>query len=227
MRKSAENTYEIISGHNRVAAYRELGKEKIAAILLQEEDDSIVEASALYANLFQPDLSDYEKYLGFKKLLETTGKTQKQLALDAGVDEKSVSRWLSFGNLKEEALAIIETNPQKIGGRAVMTLASLTLEGKEKEVLHAIKAIIEGRVTQDAGVKLALQKNIEESTSLKKSESINIRMGKKIFCKMIPNKNTLRLNFQTEEQRMAVEEALKVVLSEHARELRKTIVDGE
>ncbi|SNS55624.1 chromosome partitioning protein, ParB family [Noviherbaspirillum humi] len=219
VRRRNDGSFEIISGHNRVAAYRELGRESIPAVILDTEDDYVTEASALYANLFQPDLSDYEKYLGFKKLLLQTGKTQRELAQESGADEKSVSRWMSFDDLPEEVLSIIATEPSRLGGKAAMALASIAKEGKTEAVINAVQAIISGKLTQDAGVKYA-KENKPEASKPARPQSIAIRSGKSVFCKMTAAKQTLRIDFPSEEQRIAVEEAIREVLDRLAKEAK-------
>jgi ParB family chromosome partitioning protein len=203
--------YEIISGHNRVAIFRELGRERIPAAFFTEPDDTATEASALYANLFQPDLTDYEKYLGFKKLLDQTGKQQKELARESGADEGSVSRWMSFGDLPEEALAIIGTKPSCLGGKAAMALAALSREGKSEAVVLAVKALSEGRVTQDAAVRQAKE---SKAALVKPARAVPVtfRQGGKVYCKLIVAKETIRIDFHSEEARVAAEEAIQAVL---------------
>jgi ParB family chromosome partitioning protein len=215
VRNRAQGGYEIVSGHNRVAIYRELGRDRILAIVLDDADDFITEASALYANLFQSDLSDYEKYLGFKRLLGLTGKTQKETAADSGATEQSISRWLTFGNLPQGALDLIEKAPDKIGGTAAMALAALAKEGKEEAVIEAVRAIVEGRVSQEAGVRLAKAGKSVVVTS-PRPEPVAIRSGKTVYCKMLGMKQTLRLDFRSEAERKEVEAAIKDVLDRFA-----------
>jgi ParB family chromosome partitioning protein len=207
--------YEIISGHNRVAVYRQLGRDRILAIVLDDANDYVTETSALYANLFQSDLSDYEKYLGFKRLILLTGKSQKEVATESGAAEKSVSRWLSFGNLPDEVLALIEQAPDKIGGAAAMALAALSKDGKAAAVVDAVKAIVEGKVSQEAGVRLA-KMGKPAQVAVARAEPVTIRAGKAVYCKMVGTKQTLRLDFRSEEERLAVETAIKEVLDRFA-----------
>jgi ParB family transcriptional regulator, chromosome partitioning protein len=204
--------YEIVSGHNRVAIFRELGRERIPAVFFKEPDDAATEASALYANLFQPDLTDYEKYLGFKKLLEQTGKQQKELARESGADEGSVSRWMSFGDLPRDALAIIETKPSCIGGKAAMALASLSREGKSDAVVQAIKALSTGSITQEAAVRLAKENKAAPAKPVR-AAPVTFRQGAKVYCKVIGAKETIRIDFHSEEARVAAEEAIHAVLA--------------
>nr|WP_234480817.1 ParB N-terminal domain-containing protein [Paraburkholderia aspalathi] len=214
VRKRADG-YEIVSGHNRVAIYRELGRDRIPTVFLQGADDYVTEASALYANLFQPDLTDFEKYLGFKKLLEQTGKTQKELASDSGADEKSVSRWMSFGDLPEGALKIIEASPSCIGGTAAMALAAIAREGKMDAVVSAVKAIAEGTATQEAGVRMAKESKTATPKPVRPTP-VTIRQGKSVYCKVIGAKQTLRIDFQSEDARIAAEQAIHAVLADFA-----------
>jgi ParB family chromosome partitioning protein len=217
VRRRSQGGYEIISGHNRVAIYRELGRERILAIVLDDADDYVSETSSLYANLFQSDLSDFEKYLGFKRLLSMTGKSQKEVAAESGAAEQSVSRWLSFGGLPQEALVLIEQAPEKIGGTAAMALAALTKEGKAAAVIEAVRAIVEGKLSQDAAVRIAKAGKPTQSAAAR-PEPITIRSGKAVYCKMIGAKHTLRLDFRNEEERLAAESAIKEVLDSFAKE---------
>jgi ParB family transcriptional regulator, chromosome partitioning protein len=214
-KRAAGGGYEIVSGHNRVAIYRELGRDRIPAVFFQGADDYVTEASALYANLFQPDLTDFEKYLGFKKLLDQTGKTQKELAADSGADEKSVSRWMSFGDLPEGALKIIEYSPSCIGGSAVMALAAIARDGNADAVISAVKAIASGAVTQEAGVRLAKESKVATAKPARPTP-VTIRQGKSVYCKVVGAKQSLRIDFQSEEARIAAEQAIHTVLTDFA-----------
>jgi ParB family transcriptional regulator, chromosome partitioning protein len=54
VRKRETGGFEIVSGNNRVAVFRELGRTKIPAALLDSDDDQ-AEINAFYANLLQSD----------------------------------------------------------------------------------------------------------------------------------------------------------------------------
>ena len=78
--------YELVSGHNRVEAYKQLGRTDIDANVIELQDEQVLPA-AFYSNLLSPALPDYEKYLGFKQLQRETGKTQAELAKESGVSD--------------------------------------------------------------------------------------------------------------------------------------------
>jgi len=218
-RKRKEGGYEIISGHNRVAIYAELGHTEILAIV-QEFDDSNTELGALFANLFHPNLPDVQKYSAFKRLQEITGKSQKQLAEESGADPKSVSRWMSFDKLPSAALHLIESNPDKIGGTAAMAFATIASNAKKQDsVVEAIKGIVEGKLTQEAGVQLAKMNGKQPAKTPRAGPEI-IRSGKKNYCKVLATKQTLRLDFETEEERIGMEDEIMKILAKRAETLK-------
>jgi len=219
VRKRKEGGYEIISGHNRVAVYAELGRTDILAII-QEFDDSNTELGALFANLFHPNLPDVQKYSAFKRLQEITGKTQKELAKESGADEKSVSRWMSFDRLPSEALRLVEANPDKIGGTSAMAFAAISSdEVKQGAVIAAIKAIVDGKISQETGVRMA-KMNGKQATPTTRATPEIIRSGKKNYCKVLATKQTLRLDFETEEERVEMEAAIRAILTKRVESLK-------
>ena len=107
--------------------------------------------------------------------------------------------------------------PEKIGGKAAIALAALTKEGKAAAVIEAVRAIVEGKLSQDAAVRIAKAGKPTQSAAAR-PEPITIRSGKAVYCKMIGAKHTLRLDFRNEEERLAAESAIKEVLDSFAKE---------
>lgn len=215
VRRNAAGRYEIISGHNRVAIFRELGRDRIKATVL-DADEYLAEASAVYANLFHSELPDFGKYLGFSRLLSLTGKSQKEVAAASGADEKSVSRWLSFGDLPPAALELIASAPEKVGGTSAMALAALAREGKEAVVVDAVRGIVEGKFTQEAGVRFA-RAGGQQPGKPSRTEPVTFRSGKSIVCKLVSSGTTLRVDFRSAADREAVESEIRLVLERFAR----------
>lgn len=211
IRKRAEGGFEIISGHNRVAAYKELGHKTIKAIVI-DGDEYQSTLNAFYANLIQPSLPDFEKYLGFKKIHETTGKTQKEMALEAGIDPSLVTLLFSFSDLPEKALDIIKTSPEIIGASAASSLAKLTKQGKATEVEKAIELLYLGKINQAAAIRLASKG--QEEKQINKPKSTKILNGKALFAEMIGYGPSLRINFKTEDDRRKMEKLFEKVIKD-------------
>lgn len=220
VRKRSDGDWDIVSGNNRVDIYLQLGRNEIEGI---EKNYSPLEADkqAFFSNLLHPSLPDFEKFKGFKLLMSLNDKTQDEIAKETGISSSTVSRIMSFNKLPDEAIELIKLNPFAVGAKTAETFATLLQDKKKKEVvIRSIKEIVEGLITQEAGIKqsksfeLAAQRN-------QRPTPINIRIGKKNYCKLISVKQTIRLDFETEEERMKMESVIKAALDNRAKELKK------
>lgn len=211
VRKRRDGGFEIISGHNRVAAFRELGKEKILAVVI-DCDDAQTELSAFYANLLQSGLPDFEKYLGFKRRQKVSGKNQKELANEAGVTPAFVSMLMTFDNMPEEVLDLLTGQPELIGANAAEDFAKLVIQGRKQQVIEAITEIANGNLTQAAGLRLAA-KEVERQV---KVQSKKIRAGKLVFAELRGVDKTIRISFRSQEERMRAEDEIEDLIKQLA-----------
>jgi ParB family chromosome partitioning protein len=219
VKRLASGLFEIISGHNRFAAFRALGRSTIPVVVLDIED-TIVDRSAFYANLLQPSLPDYEKFLGFCRERDRTGQTQKQMAKDAGVPESMVSMLFSFDQLPVKALDLIEERPEVIGMSCASELAKLSRDGKSDQVVEAVLLLVEGKLTQKEAVRFAAKNNIVIQRNSETSIPVKIRVGRLEFCQYVARGKTLRIDFKNEEHRLEAEEALGKLLQDLANQSR-------
>lgn len=214
--------YEIVSGHNRVAAYRELGKSTIDCVV-QTFDDTQAGVSAFYANLLQTDLSDFEKYLGFRMIRDELALSQDEIASHSGLSKSFISRLMAFEDLPEAALQIIAANPSMIGSAAAHRLAMLTSEGKEgaaDRVVNVLKLLAEDKVDQAQAVKLAMAVQTAPPNTSPVVKPIKIKSGKLDYCAMRLSSKTLRIDFRSEDEANAVAAAVRSVLEDRAEHLR-------
>ncbi len=215
VRVRPQGGYEIVSGNNRTTIFRELGREEIDITVLDLTDDE-VDRAAFYSNLLQPNLTDYEKYIGFKQRMERTGLNQTQIAAEAGVSQPYVSGLMAFDELPPEALLSIADAPAKFGATAVAKLAALAKAGKEAKVVEAVQKLVTGELkSQDAAVHHASAK--EAVIRAKKPEPLVIRQGKAKYCEVLRADKTLRLSFATADEAEATMAAIQKVLEERAK----------
>ncbi|MBU1690657.1 MAG: ParB/RepB/Spo0J family partition protein [Gammaproteobacteria bacterium] len=219
VRRQLNGLFEIISGHNRFAAFRALGRQTIPVVVLDIED-TIVDRSSFYANLLQPSLPDYEKYLGFSKERERTGQTQKQMARDAGISESMVSMLFSFEQLPAKARELIEERPELIGMSCAYELAKLTREGKSEQVIEAVLLLVEGKLTQKEALKFAAKSIVVTPRNSSSNLPVKIRVGRLEFCQYVSRGKTLRIDFKNEENLAEAEEFLNKALHDLAKQLR-------
>lgn len=182
VRPSSNGKYEVVSGNNRVAAYRHLGYKTIKAVLLDSSED-LVELSAFYANLLQPSLPDYEKYLGFKRRQEQTGKSQRELADEAGINEKQVSALFSFEKLPDSCKKHLDAKPEILGYNAAMKLVQAVADGNSDLVVEAVQMLAtDSQFTQAQAVAHASKKR--DAKPQDRPTPVVIKEGKTILCKI-------------------------------------------
>ncbi|MDY7576744.1 ParB/RepB/Spo0J family partition protein [Herbaspirillum sp. RTI4] len=211
VRKVSAGGYEIVSGHNRVQAFRMLGRDRILAAVIEADDDQ-TELSAFYANLLQPDLPDFEKYLGFNEIqLRHPELTRADIATNAGVAASTITQLMSFGGLPDEVIAILRDKPEILGANAAQDFAKLVKQGRALRVIDGIKKLAAGELDQGQAVKFAGADTLSKPVS-KASEPVRIKAGKSVYCDLIRADKVLRVVFKTAEEATAAQEAVLGVL---------------
>lgn len=215
IRPRLEGGFELVSGHWRTDAYRELGRPEIDCVL-SESTETEASLGAFYANLLQSDLTDYEKYLGFKDIQQRfEGITQAKMAEQAGVGEAAISRLMAFGDLPPEVLALLDEKPALLGATSGTALARLVRAGKTERVVAAIQRIANKEMDETQAVKFASADPAKEKA--RQTPSVfKIKAGRGTYCDVRQAKNVVRLEFQSEDEAKAAQAALKDVLEQRA-----------
>lgn len=207
--------FEIVSGHNRVDAFRALGRAAVPVVVVDIEEE-ILDRTAFYANLLQPSLPDFEKYLGFRREKEKTGATQKELAQAAGVPESTVSMLFAFEHLPERARQLIEDRPDGIGMNCAAELARLARDGAAERVVEAVELLVSGKLTQKEAVGHAGRRPARLPPTPAASKPVKVRAGRLDFCQYVSRGTTLRIDFKDEEHRIEAEARIARLLQELA-----------
>lgn len=190
VRPRKQGGFEIIAGHNRVQAYRELGFKEIQADIRDFDDNSVFEA-AFYSNLFNSPLSDFEKYLGFREIQETTKETHGEMAKRAGVSREQITKIFAFERFTPAAKELLEKHPHVLGSNAAQRMTS----ANESRVLPALQKLIAGECTEAQAVSLALAGSEAKPA---KAEPIVIRSGKRTFAEIKVNKGLVAITIKDE-----------------------------
>jgi ParB family transcriptional regulator, chromosome partitioning protein len=207
--------FELVSGHWRTDAYRELGRTEIECVLAQSTEDE-ASVGAFYANLLQSDLTDYEKYLGFRDIqARFPGITQAKMAERAGVPESSVSALMAFGDLPAGVLSLLNETPALLGATSGYALARLARAGKGERVVEAVLRLARKELDEGGAVKFA---GSETNTGKVRAAPtvFKIKTGRAVYCSVRQTQNVVRIEFQDENQAKAVQDALKRILEEGA-----------
>jgi len=215
IRKRKAGGYEIVSGHNRVSVFRELGRTTIPAVV-RETDEAQADINAFYANLLQPNLPDYEKYLGFCMIKKRRPEmSHEEIADMAGLSRSQVTKLMAFSTLPEEAHKVLQENVAAVGATAAQDFANLTKAGRAKQVIEAIGKIVTGELEQGQAVKFA--STDVQAKAISKSAPITIRAGKATYCEFRRSDKVIRLAFKTAEEAEAIEEAIRQVVETKAK----------
>ncbi|KXU85303.1 chromosome partitioning protein ParB [Caballeronia megalochromosomata] len=190
VRALPDSRFEIVAGHNRVAAYRELGRATIRANVASIEEGEI-EFAAFFSNLLSPSLTDFEKYWNFKRLQELSGLSRSEISESAGLSKSHVTRIFSFDALPEAAKLALAEKPERLGSNAAQKLAALTEAGKSEKVVEAIRRLIEDdNFTQDKAVALAAEKQRAAAPS-----ATVVRSGRRKVCEVSTRNGVVGVRF--------------------------------
>lgn len=216
VRKMNDGRYEIVSGHNRTQAFKDLGRSSIPAIVADIANESVGK-DAFYANLLHSTLPDYEKYLGFQRELdEHPNLTHEDLARTSGFSISHFSKIMAFGRLPKAAHKILKDNPSIIGAAVAQDLAAANTEGKSERIAEAIELIAHNKLPQGQALKHVMSAP-RNQPSKPPAEEIKIKKGKAVFCNLRRAQKVIRLEFRTDEEAEHIQQALLTVLEESAK----------
>lgn len=199
--------FEIVAGHHRTDAYRDMGRPTIKCIpevSTSEEAD----AAAFYVNLMQSDLTDFEKFRGFRRLLDARPDlTQSRLAEQAGVSESALSLLMSFGQLPNEVRAILETRPDLMGSLTSHGLAAAAKAGNTSRVVEAVQMLADGKLDQQQAVRFAKSAPVKVKPAA--ASNFKVKAGKATWCDVRIAKNVMRIEFRSADEAAQVQEAIR------------------
>ncbi len=130
VRKVGE-THQVVAGERRLRAARDLGLEKIPALLVAVGDDRLLEV-ALIENIQREDLNPIELALAYRQLMEVKKWTQEVLAQTLALSRPGVANTLRVLELPEDIQSSIIRGQITMGHAKV--LLSVT-DPKEQKLL--------------------------------------------------------------------------------------------
>lgn len=216
VRPRAGGRFEIVSGENRVAVYRELGRATIRVSVL-ELGDMEADRAAFFANLLAAPLPDFEKWRGFAREKEASGATQAELARLAGVAEATLSKLFAFARLPAEVLALIEQHPESIGANCAEELAKVcTTPANVARAVEAVRLVMEGRLQQRQA---AAHVRATPRASKPASRAVRINAGRFRFAEMSVGDSAVRVSFSAKVDMALVQARMEALLRDMAAEL--------
>lgn len=209
VRKKGDGEYEIVAGHHRILAYKRMGRTEIPAsvvVISEEEAQKLV----FYDNLLAPQLTDFEKYIGFSKMKKTRGVSTEQLSIEAGVSKSLVVYIMSFERLPQGVLNKLEQHPGAIGANLAVKLCALPASSEDR-INQAIEMIDDGRLNQSKALAW-----IEQKEKPVKKELITIKSGRYKFADVSRREGQLTIKFANLEDASDLEKEIVELLRKHS-----------
>jgi ParB family chromosome partitioning protein len=118
--------YEVVAGERRLRACRDLGLERIPAVV-RAVDDAGMQTLALVENVQREDLNPLEKARAVKAMMATLNLTQEAVAEKVGKDRATVANLVRILELPEEARTLVEEGRLSAGqARAILQVQGET-----------------------------------------------------------------------------------------------------
>jgi len=201
--------YEVVAGHNRLEAYRQLGKTEIEVDIQEIEGRAVIE-NAFYSNLFQSELTAFEKYQGFKEIREITGETQEVMARKAGISRQQVTSLFAFEEFPESAQTILKNHPEILGYRAAGELKKLG----ETKLLNILNKLVLGEISESKAVALAEEKPKSEGVKIK---PIVIRDSRTTYASIKPKGRLIAITLGKDVDAEAVLKQIESLLESNVK----------
>ena len=155
VRQRDGDVFELIAGERRLRAVKELGLDRIPAIVKNISDIESVELS-LIENLQREDLNPMEQATSYRRLIKEFGFLQEELAEKIGKDRTSITNTLRLLHLPKTIQDNIST------GKITFAHAKLILSVKgEAEQLQLAKDIVSlGLTVRQTTQKILVKKSV-------------------------------------------------------------------
>jgi ParB/RepB/Spo0J family partition protein len=127
VRVKPDGRYELVFGHRRLAELRRREIE-YAPCIVTDMDDYLVLLEQWAENEDRVDLSDYEKALKLKQMLDTFNVTQTELAKKLGKSPTWITNHLHLQNLKQFFSAEILNQLTAYQGNAILSAPEMLIE---------------------------------------------------------------------------------------------------
>jgi len=163
--------YELVAGERRLRAVIALNIPMIPAYVLEIKNERELLEVSLLENLRRENLNPIEVALGYKKLHEEFGMTQKEIAKSFSVDRSSVTNMMRLTKLPQEIQKKVKTGALSMGH--ARALVGLPTPGEQIALMkQIIKNELSVRQTEALLTAPLIKKSSSAKSPAKKSPSI-------------------------------------------------------
>jgi ParB family chromosome partitioning protein len=183
--------FELVAGERRWRAAQIAGLRNVPAIVRDIPDEKLLEL-ALIENIQRADLNPVEEANAYKKLIESLGLTQEEVAQRVGRDRSFVTNYLRILKLPSEIRLLLEREKLSFGhARALLTIDNALLQRRlAQKIVKNNWSVreVERRVRNLTAPKQphALKKSFHEDPNLRAAE-VRLRRHLGTQVRIIPS----------------------------------------
>ena len=196
LKKSIQG-YEIVAGERRYRAANIVGLEEVPAILVEFSDNQMMEI-ALLENLQRENLTAIEEATAYKKLQETLGLTQEELAKRLGKSRSHITNMLGLLTLPDTIQEDISAKKITMGHARV--ISKLDDYNQQQELVD--KVINEGisvRQLEELAKETEIIKTNPQKPRIEREDNeyayVQEAMSEKLGTKVVIKKNKIEISF--------------------------------
>ena len=183
--------FELVAGERRWRAAQIAGLRNVPAIVRDIPDEKLLEL-ALIENIQRADLNPVEEANAYKKLIESLGLTQEEVAQRVGRDRSFVTNYLRILKLPSEIRLLLEREKLSFGhARALLTIDNALLQRRlAQKIVKNNWSVreVERRVRNLTAEKQprSLNKSLHQDPNLRAAE-VRLRRHLGTQVRIIPN----------------------------------------
>lgn len=157
VRPNKDGKYELIAGHYRLQAAKELGWEEIEAIV-KDLDEIDADVLSLKTNIMHSEMTATERGKVINKIITKYGISQAELSKKLGISQSQISRLLTLAlSLHKSVADALNTNNINYGVASI--IGSLDI----KDQPEFLKIIIDRKITQPSEATLLKAKYLNNT----------------------------------------------------------------
>src|ERR1041385_6004531 len=128
--------FELVAGERRWRAAQMAGLSRVPAIVREIPDESLLEL-ALIENIQRQELNAIEEANAYRRLIESLGLTQEEVAQRVGRDRTFITNYLRILKLPNEIQSLLEQEKLTFGhARALLGVADPQMQRRLAQTIH-------------------------------------------------------------------------------------------
>ncbi len=209
--RKADDGYEIIAGERRWRASQRAGLLKVPVVVRDVPDDRLL-AVALIENIQREDLNPIEEAQAYRRLVDSYGLTQDQIADAVGKDRSSVANYLRLLKLPNEVRSNLSAGSLSMGhARALLALPDETEQLRvSREVVAKNLSVRETEtiVKKGSTAAPAREETPKDVHTRAAEEKLRVAMGTRVRIVRKGKGGKIEVDFQNEDELQRIYERL-------------------